>query len=118
MPSDPRRAGLHHLQDLHLIRHATSLSPRSDENVSSLYNPSYFAIALARLKCSSMRRRAARPSQALSSGPTASSSYQASARAAGSLGGTTRPVSSTIEAESPTSVTAQGTPQAIASPTI
>src|SRR5215213_5563594 len=121
MPSDPRRAGLHHLQDLHLVRHATRLprlSPRSDESVSSLYSLSYFAIALVRLNCSSMRRRAAMPSRALAYGPTVSSSCQASARAAGSLGGTTRPVSPTIEAESQTSVTTQGIPQAMASPTI
>ena len=39
------------------------------------------------------------------------------ARASGSRRGTTLPVSPTIRAESPTSVTAQGTPQAMDSPT-
>jgi len=39
-----------------------------------------------------------------------------SARALGLLGGTTTPVSPTIQDESPTSVTTQGTPIAMASP--
>ena len=57
------------------------------------------------------------PIRLRASGDRASNSSQAAARAWGSRGGTTRPVSPTIEAESPTSVTTHGTPQAMASPT-
>ena len=69
-------------------------------------------------KCVSTRRRARAPSRRRSSSPMSNSRARPPPAPAGSRRGTTRPVSPTSRAESPTSVTAHGTPQAIASPTV
>ncbi len=60
-------------------------------------------------------RRAASPMLDRRECDMRSKELHASASAAGSPEGTTMPVSPTIDRESPTSVTTQGTPQAIAS---
>src|SRR5713101_3417547 len=68
-------------------------------------------------KFASTRLRVLIPNTNRRCGESAISSRQALAKACGSLGGTILPVSPTSSAESPTSVTTQGTPHAIASAT-
>ena len=70
-----------------------------------------------RSKDSTTRRRASWPCRVRASGDRRNASRQAAASSWGRRDGTTQPVSPTIAAESPTSVTTQGTPHAIASPT-
>src|SRR5205809_6981442 len=87
-------------------------------SIVASYNASYSATTVASENSSTTLLRAARPRPSRPVGPNSNNSSQPAASAFASRVGTTRPVLLSIHAESPTSVTTQGTADDIASPTI